>query len=117
MQFGAKLIGRYNIKHRDFSYRSRYLRFLEQIMHLSGFSDRPDRGLRSQSAAHCSAVPEKRNPAVRYGGMRKKSPKIGLGRRSLLPRPLLVAVRFQALSALVLVHLQTTFLFQIAHGG
>src|SRR5215207_8635529 len=35
---------------------------------------------------------------------------------SLLPRTLLVAIRLQALSALVLVHLQTTFLFQISHG-
>ena len=37
-------------------------------------------------------------------------------RRSLLPRALFVAIRLQALSALVLVHLQTTFLFQITHG-
>jgi len=36
-------------------------------------------------------------------------------RGSLLPRALLVAIRFQALPALVLVHLQTTFLFEIAH--
>ena len=34
----------------------------------------------------------------------------------LLPRALLVAIRLQSLPALVLVHLQTTFLFQIAHG-
>jgi hypothetical protein len=33
----------------------------------------------------------------------------------LLPRALFVAVRLQALSALVLVHLQTTFLFQVTH--
>jgi hypothetical protein len=33
-----------------------------------------------------------------------------------LPRALLVAISFQALPALVLVHLQTTFLFQITHG-
>ena len=36
--------------------------------------------------------------------------------RLLLPRALLVAIRFQALAALVLVHLQTAFLFQVAHG-
>jgi hypothetical protein len=36
---------------------------------------------------------------------------------SLLPRALLVAIRLQALPALVLIHLQTTFLFQIAHVG
>ena len=36
-------------------------------------------------------------------------------RNSLLPRALLVAIRLQALPALVLVHLQTTFLFEIAH--
>jgi hypothetical protein len=34
----------------------------------------------------------------------------------LLPRALLVAMGFQALAALVLVHLETTLLFQIAHG-
>ena len=33
----------------------------------------------------------------------------------LLPRALLVAMGFQALAALVLVHLETTLLFQIAH--
>jgi hypothetical protein len=33
-----------------------------------------------------------------------------------LPRTLLVAIRLQALPALVLVHLQSTFLFQVAHG-
>jgi hypothetical protein len=32
-----------------------------------------------------------------------------------LPRALLVAVRLQALAALVLVHLQTAFLFQVTH--
>ncbi len=36
-------------------------------------------------------------------------------RNSLLPRALLVAMRLQALTALVLVHLQTTLLFEIAH--
>jgi hypothetical protein len=35
----------------------------------------------------------------------------------LLPRALLVAIRLQALPALVLVHLQTSFLFQITHVG
>jgi hypothetical protein len=39
----------------------------------------------------------------------------GKGKRSLLPRTLLMAIRLQALPALVLVHLQTTFLFEIAH--
>jgi len=34
---------------------------------------------------------------------------------SLLPRALLVAISLQALAALVLVHFQTSFLFQIAH--
>jgi len=37
-------------------------------------------------------------------------------RGSLLPRTLLVAIRLQALSALVFVHLQTALLFQVAHG-
>jgi len=36
---------------------------------------------------------------------------------SLLPSALLVAIRLQALPALVFIHLQTTFLFQIAHVG
>lgn len=39
----------------------------------------------------------------------------GARRPLLLPRTLLVAIRLQALPALVLVHLQTTFLFQVAH--
>ena len=34
----------------------------------------------------------------------------------LLPSTLLVAIGLQALSALVLVHLQATFLFQVSHG-
>jgi hypothetical protein len=38
-----------------------------------------------------------------------------LGRRLLLPRALFMAISFQALSALVLVHLQAAFLFQVAH--
>ena len=33
-----------------------------------------------------------------------------------LPRAFLVAVRLQALAALVLVHLQPAFLLQVAHG-
>jgi hypothetical protein len=37
------------------------------------------------------------------------------GRDSLLPRALFVAIRLQTLPAFVLVHLQTTFLFEIAH--
>ena len=48
---------------------------------------------------------------------RIKAPKTGASDSSLLPRPLLVAVRFQALSALVLVHLQAAFLFQVSHGN
>jgi hypothetical protein len=36
-------------------------------------------------------------------------------RRLFLPGALLVTIRLQALPALVLVHLQTTFLFEIAH--
>jgi hypothetical protein len=57
--------------------------------------------------------------------LRKKSPvQTGTGprkageekaKRLLLPRTLLVAICLQALPALVLVHLQTTFLFQITH--
>ena len=41
--------------------------------------------------------------------------KPGRADESLLPRTLLVAIRLQALSALVLVHLETTLLLQIAH--
>ncbi len=36
-------------------------------------------------------------------------------RNLLLPRTLLMPMRLQAFAALVLVHLQTTFLFEIAH--
>jgi hypothetical protein len=46
----------------------------------------------------------KEKPAVRFGGL-----------GSFLPRALLVAIRFQALSALVLVHLQAAFLLEISH--
>jgi hypothetical protein len=35
----------------------------------------------------------------------------------LLPRTLLMAMRLQALATLVLVHLRTTFLFQVTHGA
>ena len=38
------------------------------------------------------------------------------GAHLFLPRTLFVAIRLQALSALMLVHLQTTFLFQVSHG-
>jgi hypothetical protein len=53
---------------------------------------------------------------------RRRVRRASVGRRGrctrglLLPRALLVAARLQALPALVLVHLQTTFLFQVAHG-
>lgn len=35
---------------------------------------------------------------------------------SLLPSALLVAIGLQALFALVLVHLETAFLFEVTHG-
>jgi hypothetical protein len=38
------------------------------------------------------------------------------GLASLLPGALLVAIRLQALLALMLVHLKTAFLFKVAHG-
>ena len=38
------------------------------------------------------------------------------GARSLLPRALLVPVGFETLAALMLVHLQTPLLFEVAHG-
>jgi hypothetical protein len=53
-----------------------------------------------------------KKPAAECGGYRKLT-KIG---RLLLPSTLLVPVRFQPLAALVLRHLQPTFLFKIAHG-
>ena len=43
--------------------------------------------------------------------------KFARANNSLLPRALLVSIRLQALPALVLIHLQTTFLFQVAHGA
>jgi hypothetical protein len=49
---------------------------------------------------------------VEYGGLERGRDRwAGL----LLPRALLVAMRLQALAALMLVHLQPTFLFQVAH--
>lgn len=78
---------------------------------------RPPAG-RRRAAGGPASPQKKRKPAAISGGFRK-TVKNGRrpGRASLLPRALLVAIRLQALSALVLVHLQTTFLFQIAHGG
>jgi len=38
-------------------------------------------------------------------------------RNLLLPRTFLVAMRLQALTTLVLVHLKTTFLFKVTHGA
>jgi hypothetical protein len=38
-------------------------------------------------------------------------------RNLLLPRTFLVAMRLQAFTTLVLVHLKTTFLFKVAHGA
>jgi len=61
---------------------------------------------------------QKKDPPGNTGGSRK-----AINRRAanaaplLLPSTLLVAIRLQALTALVFIHLQTTFLFQIAHGG
>jgi hypothetical protein len=59
---------------------------------------------------------KKRKPAVTHGGMENQNSKNREKTGSLLPRTLLVAVRLQALSALVLVHLQSSFLFQVTHG-
>ena len=48
--------------------------------------------------------------------MRRALKESKAGARGLfLPRTLLVPVRLQALPALVLVHLQTAFLLQVAH--
>jgi hypothetical protein len=50
------------------------------------------------------------------GGLKRIGKRAGRGAANLfLPRALFVAVRLQALSALVLVHLQPAFLLQIAH--
>ena len=50
----------------------------------------------------------------------KNPPRIAAGLREgtglLLPGALLVTIGLQALAALVLVHLQAAFLFQVAHG-
>jgi hypothetical protein len=58
-------------------------------------------------------------PAAKNGGFEAKMKFERAPRRhgSFLPRALLVAIRLQALPALVLVHLQTALLFQVAHGG
>jgi hypothetical protein len=53
-----------------------------------------------------ASFPQKRKPAVNDGGLGKENePKLAQNDSLLLPRALLVAIRFQALSALVLVHL------------
>jgi hypothetical protein len=59
---------------------------------------------------------KKKNPPRKAAGLERIDELVRRNRGSLLPRAFLVAVRLQALSALVLVHLQTTFLFQVAHG-
>ena len=72
----------------------------------------------------CKAAPRtslrsrtKRNPAEKLGGIEENAALIGARTTSsLLPRALLVAIRLQTLSALVLVHLEATLLFQISHG-
>jgi hypothetical protein len=48
------------------------------------------------------------------GGLKVFSSRAGAA-KLLLPRALFMAISLQALSALVLVHLQPTFLFQITH--
>ena len=63
-----------------------------------------------------AVLQKKEIPPWSTAGWEEKNSEVERDARSLLPRALLVAVRFQALSALVLVHLQTTFLFQITHG-
>jgi hypothetical protein len=52
-----------------------------------------------------------KNPPREAAGWKRRETASGL----LLPGTLLVPVRLQALAALVLVHLQPAFLFQITH--
>jgi hypothetical protein len=72
-------------------------------------------------AATGAVLVRKKSPSrwaagLRKGGTQRRHRRREIARRSPLPRALLVTVRLQALSALVLVHLQTAFLFQVAHG-
>jgi hypothetical protein len=59
--------------------------------------------------------PKKTKKPAKIGGFVKKSA-LSDARTLLLPGALLVAVRFEALPAFVFRHLETSFLFQIAHG-
>ena len=59
---------------------------------------------------------ENKNPPRAAAGSEMESGARNTPMALLLPRALLVAIRLQSLPALVLVHLQTTLLFQVAHG-
>jgi hypothetical protein len=63
-----------------------------------------------------SSWENKKPVAFRAAGRNLTPEGVKPGSGLLLPRTLLVAVSLQALTALVLVHLKTTFLFQVAHG-
>jgi len=81
--------------------------------------DRPDKGkaLRRPSAAgiyKSLTRPKNKTPPPGRTAGRKVTRRAA---RSLLPRALLVAVRLQALAALVLVHLEAALLLQVAHCG
>jgi hypothetical protein len=71
--------------------------------------------MRCRGSVGCDFVKKRKTRRIFTAGFGKERSG-GVRPDSLLPRAFLVAIRLQALSALVLVHLQTTFLFQIAHG-
>jgi hypothetical protein len=61
---------------------------------------------------------KKKNPLLRAGlKLLGKSRGSGCNNLLLLPSALFVAISFQTLATFVLRHLQTTFLFEVAHGG
>ena len=70
--------------------------------------------LRLPSLVYPNATYIKQKPVAQATGSTTKQR--NKARFLFLPSAFLVAIRLQALSALVLVHLQTTLLFQIAHG-
>lgn len=72
--------------------------------------------LKPECSIHLTAAQSDKKPAAGIAAGESSSGRIRVEQTLLLPSTLLVAIRFQALAALVLVHFQTTFLFQITHG-
>ena len=120
------------IKARTFPYEGAHLHFLQRLVVSGGKSIGKTHVPRRQIAL-TATLPDRnrgnKKPAAGCGGLglrrrQRTSDCAGTARtrqarqptRLLLPRTLLVAIRLQALPALVLVHLQAAFLLEVAHG-